>query len=90
MSIPRPPSYKRKIYDYKIAKTDQIRENLLNLNWHDLFFNLNGHEKALVFSDTVLDIMVRHIPNKIITCNDNDAPWMTPVVKTTIKRNSRV
>ena len=50
VGIPRPQSYKRKIYDYKIVKTDQIRENLLNLNWHDLFFNLNGHEKALVFS----------------------------------------
>ena len=74
MSIPRPPPYKRNIYDFKIAKTDKIRENLLNLNWHDLFFNLNGHEKALVFSDTILDIMVKHIPNKIITCNDSDAP----------------
>ena len=90
VSIPRSPPYKLKIYDYKIAKTDQFRENLLNLNWHDLFFNLNGHEKALVFSDIVLDIMVKHIPNKSITCNDSGAPWMTPSVKTAIKRNSRV
>ena len=34
--------------------------------------------------------MVKHIPNKIITCNDSDAPWITPVVKTAIKCNSRV
>ena len=26
----------------------------------------------------------------MITCNDRDAPWITPVVKTAIKRNSRV
>ena len=85
-----PPPYKRKIYDYKTAKTDIIREKLTNLNWQDLFFNLNGHEQALVFSDTFLDIVATHIPNKIITCNDRDAPWITPVVKTAIKRNSRV
>ena len=37
-----------------------------------------------------MDIMSKHISNKIITCNDKDAPWMTPEVKTAIKRNSRV
>ena len=78
------------MYDYKNAKTDQIRHKLLNLNWHDLFSNLNEHEKALVFSDTFLAIMVKHIPNKNITCNDSDALWITPVVKTVIKHNSRV
>ena len=90
MSIPRPPPYKRKIYDYKAAKSDQIRYKLLNLNWHDLFSNLYVYEKALVFWDPFLDIMSKYIPNKTITCNDSDAPWITPVVKTAIKRNSRV
>ena len=28
--------------------------------------------------------------NKIITCNDKDAPWITPDVKTAIRRNSTV
>ena len=37
LSIPRPPRYKRKIWDYKNAKTDQIRDELLKLNWQDLF-----------------------------------------------------
>ena len=34
--------------------------------------------------------MSQNIPNKIITCNDNDAPWITSDVKTAIKKNSRV
>ena len=90
LSIPRPPPYKRNIYDYKTANTDQIHHKLLNLNWHDLFSNLNEHEKALVFLYTFLDIMVKHIPNETITCNDSDTPWITHVVKTAIKGNSRV
>ena len=80
VSIPRPPPYTRKIYDYKAAKSDQISYKLLNLNWHYLFSNLNVHEKALVSSDTFLYIMSKYIPNKTITCNDSDAPWITPVV----------
>ena len=34
--------------------------------------------------------MTKHISNKIITCNDKDAPWITPQIKSAIKRNSRV
>ena len=90
LSIPRPPPYKRKIWDYKNAKTDQIRDELLKLNWQDLFFNLNVSEKSLLFTDIFLDIMAKHISNKIITCNEKDSPWITPEIKTAIRRNSRV
>ena len=43
-----------------------------------------------IFSETFLDIISKHIPNKIITCNGKDSPWITQEVKTAIKRNSRV
>ena len=46
MSIPCAPPYKRKIYDYNNAKIDQIRDDLLKLNWQDLFQNLYIHEKG--------------------------------------------
>ena len=90
ISIPRPPPYKRKIWDYKSANTVIIRADLLKLNWCDLFLHLNVHEKGLVFTDTFMNIVDKQISNKMITCNDKDAPWITPKVKTAIKRNSRV
>ena len=37
-----------------------------------------------------MDIFSNHISNKIVTCNDRDAPWITPKLKTAIRRNSRV
>ena len=37
-----------------------------------------------------MNIMAKHISNKFITCNEKDAAWITPEVKTAIKRNSRV
>ena len=37
-----------------------------------------------------MDIMSKYIPNNVVTINDADAPWITPKVKTAIKRNHRV
>ena len=37
-----------------------------------------------------MEIMTKHIDNKMITCNNKDAPWVTSEVKTAIRRNSRV
>ena len=45
---------------------------------------------SLVFADTFLSILSQHISNKIITCNEKDAPWITPKVTSASRRNSRV
>ena len=76
LHVPCPPPYKRKIWDYNSAKVELI--------------NLNVDEMSLVFSDKLLEIFSKYIPNNIITCNDRDAPWITPKLKTAIKRNARV
>ena len=34
--------------------------------------------------------MVKRISNKIITCNEIDVPWITPRLKTAIRKNSWV
>ena len=42
------------------------------------------------FKSTLIGVMSRFIPNKIITCNDEDPPWITPEMKTAIKRKHHV
>ena len=64
-----------------------IRNDLLNTNWESLFTGWNSSETSLVFTDTMLHFFSEHLSNKIITL---DAPWITPHVKTAIRRNSRV
>ena len=78
INIPRPPPYRRKIWDYKSAETTHICDELLKVNWQDLFFNLKSSGMGLLFTDVFLHIMTEHVSNKIITCNDKDAPWITP------------
>ena len=87
---PSPPPYERRIWDYNNAKIEDIRKSLSETDWHTLFYQLNVNEMALVFTDTVLDIFSRNIPNKTVTCHDKDAAWITPQVKSAIKRNSRI
>ena len=87
---PSPPPYKRRIWDYNKAKIEEIRRSLSIMNWPSLFNQLSANEMALVFTDTVLDIFSKNIPNKTIICHDKDAAWITPQVKAAIKRNSRV
>ena len=38
---------------------------------------------------SLMTIFTRSIPNKTITVNDKDAPWVTPEVKSAIRRNYR-
>ena len=74
LHTPCPPPYKRRVWDYKTAKIDSIRKELSNTDWQSLFYKLNANEMRLVFTDTLLEILSRHISNSIITCNDKGAP----------------
>ena len=43
-----------------------------------------------LFTSNLYSILSMNIPNKTLKCNDKDAPWITPDVKTAIKRKHRV
>ena len=88
-SVPSPPLYKRKIWEYDKANVPRIKDELSNLNWIALFENKCIDEMVSIFTDSFLSIMTNNIPNKVITINDKDAPWVTPEVKTAFRKNSR-
>ena len=56
----------------------------------DFFAGKNVDDMVSILTDKLLSIMSDNIPNKVITVNDRDAPWVTPEVKRAIKRNRRV
>ena len=85
ISIPSPPSYKRRMWDYAKANKDEIRKCLSNIDWDSKFENLSVNDMVSEFTTTVLDILSRFIPNKIAICNDKDPLWITPEIKTAIK-----
>ncbi len=89
-SLPTPPPYKRTIWDYSKADTGTIRDILNCVDWNSRFNGLGSEEMAEVFTSALHSTLSSHIPNKIIKCNDKDPPWITPELKSAIKRKHRV
>ena len=89
-STPSPPPYKRTIWEYKKADKHAIAASFQLIDWHKLISNLNADDIATKFTSVVIQIMTKYIPNKTVTVDDKDAPWITSEVKTAIKRNQRV
>ena len=88
--FPCPPPYKRKIWSYDRANINEIRNEMYMNEWDTMFQNKSVNQMTSLLSEKFLDIISRHVPNKIVTCNDKDAHWITSEVKTAIKRNARV
>ena len=88
--VPPPPPYKRHIWKYKKANTQAIKDSINLINWFKIFDNKKAEEATEVFTKIIMDIMTKYIPNENVTVNDADAPWITPKIKTAIKRNHRV
>ena len=76
--------------DYAKANKNEIRECLNNIDWHYKLNNLSATDMVREFTSTLMGVMSRLIPNRIITCNNKDPPWITPEIKTGIKRKHRV
>ena len=89
-SVPCPPPYKRKIWDYSHASYANISKFLNNIDWVNIFLNKNVDEMTTCFSERFMLVMSENIPNKIVTCSDKDASWINNEVKSAIRRNSRV
>ena len=90
VSVPSPPAYKRTIWDYAKANVPEIRRYVNDTDWQDLLNGLHPGDMAAKFTEILLKILSLHIPKKIIKINDKDAPWITPELKSAIKRKHRV
>ena len=90
LSVPPPPSYKRKVWDYNNANIAEIRHTLQNIDWDEKFQNLHVDSMTDFFYHTLMTVLNKHIPNQIFTFSDRDPPWMTREIKTAIKRKHRV
>ena len=85
-SAPSPPPYKRKLWLFNRANTSEINAELASIDWVEKFNNVNVNEMTESFNSTFLRIMDKHIPNKVVTIRDKDAPWITNTIKNKIKR----
>ena len=62
MSVPHPPPYKRKMWDYKVADVLLIRESLMNTDWYLEFGDLEPNVMVHKFTKIILSIIADNVP----------------------------
>ena len=80
-----PLPYEPEMWHYKLANSDSIQRSIKGFDWEKTFLNVDVNEKALLFNETILNIICSFIPHEIVTCEDRDQPWMTRFIKKAIK-----
>ena len=81
LKIEYPPLYERLVWDYENADLQTINKAIEMFNWEKLFQNKNIHDQLKLFNETIVNIVSNCIPDKFITCNDKDSPWLNDHIK---------
>ena len=83
-NIKYPPPYKHLVWDYNKANVESIK-NIESVNWELMFSNKSVLKQVSIFNETLMNIFSNFTPNKLVTCDDRDPPWMNDFVKSKIK-----
>ena len=83
--VPLPLIFVREVWDYSKANVAHIKKAISNFNWHNTFKDLSVNEKVVLLNETLLNIFRNYIPNKKITCDYRQPPWMTDKIKTLLR-----
>ena len=80
--------YTRQVWNYSEARVDRIqtRSSLRNTDWTFIFVDLTADEMTNKYTILIMDLMHRLISNQMIRCDDRDPSWITPKLRTAIKR----
>ena len=90
ISVPIPPPHKRKVWYNEKAQKDKIKSAIANVDWPSMFSGLDVDKMTHLFTSKCVSIFLEFIPNKTVTCDNRDPPWMTPSLKSAINRKHRV
>ena len=85
LQVEYPPPYQRHVWNYAKANKDTILSALQNVDWHRLFANKTVHQQVNLLNDIILNVFTNFVPNKVITCDDRDPPWINDNIKNKIR-----
>ena len=71
----------RLVWDFKRASISSIRKVIKMVDWRFMFSNENFYKQVSIFNNTLMNIFTNYIPNKYITTDDRDPPWMNKTLK---------
>ena len=88
--IEYPQLYERLVWDYKNADSQSINKAIEIFNWEKLFQNKNIHHQLKLFIETIVNTVSNYIPNKCITCNGKDPPWLNNHIKDLFNQKNEI
>ena len=78
------PPYQCLIWDYKKANSDCKRKSMNPVSWGFVFSGKNVHQQAQYLNEIWMNVFYNYIPNKWITTDNKDSPWMNDEMKNKI------
>ena len=90
MNVKLPRPYKRKMWDYKNANKQEIQKALNSINWNRTILHKNPENQVEFLSNAILNIFSNLCPNRTITCQFKDKPWMTGEIKKKLKEKTKI
>ena len=76
LKVEYPPPFQHLAWNFKKSNNDAIKRAIELVNRNSLFSCINVHEQVVIFNQTLTNIFSNYIPNKLITTDDKDPPWM--------------
>ena len=80
LKVEYPPPYQRLVLNFKKSNNGAIKRAIELVNWNFLFSHKNVHEQVVIFNQTLINIFSNYVPNKFITVDDKDPPWMNEYI----------
>ena len=81
LHVEYPPPYQRHVWNCAKANKDAISSVLQDVACHCLFANETVHQQVNLLNDIILNVFTNFVPNKVITFDDRDPPWINDNIK---------
>ena len=78
------------VWDYEKTNTENIKKAISNFDLIKAFENPSVDEKVDFLNKTLLNIFINYIPNKKIKCDYRQPPWMTDIIKKSLKERCKL
>ena len=85
-----PEPSERLVWDYKRAIENVINAALNKVDWEFLFSNKSVNQQVIIFNRSVMNVFSNFVPNKFVTFNDREPPWMTSNIKDKINYRNNI
>ena len=84
-----PPRYTRRVWDYSNANHQAMNNVIDDFDWEKAFSNVNVHAQVKLFNEFLSNIFMNFVPNKLISVDDTDPPWVTEKKKKKLIRKQK-